>query len=137
MKRIEMLFCQLAEEASEVAQEAMKCNRFGPNDVYAGAGIPNCERVVRELNDMFAVLEMLRDSGVIPADLVRRDLIDAKKAKVRAMLALSRSLGTLDDSAEDVAEDLGQLPLSLGGQRRCVTDPLGDVSGPGCDPSTV
>ena len=56
-----LLLC-LMEEAAEISQAASKCLRFGPDDVYNGC--TNLENLIYELNDMYAVIDELKDLGV-------------------------------------------------------------------------
>lgn len=98
MNRAEHLLVILAEEAAEVAKEAAKCLRFGPDETYAAKGITNAERVVDELIDLLALVEMLQDEKILRQSIFCADRIDAKKRKVEAHLAYSKQCGTFQES---------------------------------------
>ncbi len=95
MNRVEMLMDMLAEEAGEVVQAAIKCNRFTPGEVYPKTGKSNSERLHFELNDVLAITTLLQLEGVLPKNLIDWDMQKAKKAKAEKMLKYSKSLGTL------------------------------------------
>jgi NTP pyrophosphatase (non-canonical NTP hydrolase) len=99
MKRTEHLLFKLAEEAAEVAQRASKAARFGVTEIQPGQHLNNAERMLGELLDVQAVVEMLYDAGVLPArtDFENRAHIDAHKVKVERFLEYSRQCGTLTE----------------------------------------
>lgn len=82
MNVTELLLVVGMEESAEVAKDLAKVLRFGPNSAYSLDGATNMERALAEFNDLYAVFEMLHERGVIDGPLLRRDLIDKKKAKV-------------------------------------------------------
>ena len=90
MNRTEHLLTKLMEECAEVTQEASKAAIFGMEEVMPGQPLTNRERVVKELNDLWAVCEMLL---LVHTD---RDAINAKKAKVEKYMEYARSIGTLE-----------------------------------------
>ncbi len=55
------LLLKLIEECTEVAKEAAKCMQFGMDEVYEPVGISNRERLIGELNDVMAILQMLNN----------------------------------------------------------------------------
>jgi NTP pyrophosphatase (non-canonical NTP hydrolase) len=71
---IDHLLVVLMEECAEVQQAASKCYRFGLTD-------ENHSRLVAELNDLLAAVEMLEESGVNKF-LVYKDKMEEKKRKV-------------------------------------------------------
>ncbi len=89
MNRTEHLLVKLMEECAEVAQEASKAAIFGLDEVMPGQPLTNSQRVERELNDLWAVIEML---GLTEVD---RDAIAEKKIKVETYMNYARSIGTL------------------------------------------
>jgi hypothetical protein len=92
MNRTEHLLFIAAEECAEVAQRLSKVARFGMYEIQPGHMLNNRDRAMQELNDLWAVVEML---GLTDVD---RDAIDRKKAKVAAFLEYSEKCGTLDRS---------------------------------------
>lgn len=64
MNTLQYYLTKLAEEASEVAQIALKTQQFGPYEKHPGLSFNNYERCHQELNDMLAVVAVLnRDFG--------------------------------------------------------------------------
>lgn len=94
MNHSEHLLSIIAEEAAEVAQRATKTLRFGVAEVQPGQDHTNVFRLMGELHDLLAAVEMLHEHHGWPV-LIHRDLIDAKKVKVEKFLAYSAKLGTL------------------------------------------
>lgn len=78
------------EEAGEVIQAASKIGRFGENDNWPGYG-NNIEVLEHEYNDILAVIEELKERGIVLS--VKPEKITAKREKLKDMLNYSRSLG--------------------------------------------
>ena len=95
MNRVDQLLIVLAEEAAEVVQDTTKALRFGHTEIYQLTGQTNVERLVNELNDLTAIVEMLQADGVIPENFIDREKIAKKKARVEHFLKYSHSLGRL------------------------------------------
>ena len=97
MNVTEHLLWKLAEECAEVAKEASKAALFGMEEVMPGQPLTNRERVLKELNDLWAAAEML--------DLckVDRAAIDEKKAKVRKFMDYAEKIGTLTRGSKEPA----------------------------------
>lgn len=96
MTRRELLLAQVAEEAGEIAQMAVKCLRFGEGEVYADRSanpglLSNRERLISELSDLMGVVELLK----IPFGL--EEQATAKKFKTERMLGYSQNLGILEE----------------------------------------
>ena len=89
MNKIEHLLTKLIEESAEVTKEACKAAIFGMDDVMPGQPLTNRERILKELNDLWAVVEML------DLQQVDRATIEAKKEKVRTYMDYAESIGTL------------------------------------------
>ena len=84
--------CLLAEEAGEVIQAVAKINRFGLMSSYTSE--TNEEILFKEINDIFAVVEMLEESFGVK---IRDDFkIQEKKDKINKFKLESRSLGFLE-----------------------------------------
>lgn len=95
--RKEMLLVQLMEEGAELAVETSKCFRFGPTEQLKGHEFNNIERVINEFNDIYAVLSMLREEGVVPGPFVNLEHQANKKKRVEQYLNYSRECGVLDE----------------------------------------
>lgn len=89
MNSTEHLLAILAEESAEIAQRATKALRFGLEEVQPGHVLNNRDRILKELHDLWAVVEML------DLCVVSRDAIERKKAKVEYFLKYSQECGTL------------------------------------------
>jgi hypothetical protein len=60
MNREQFLLMKLAEEASEVAQIALKTVQFGMDEKHPELTQTNKERIFAELNDLLSIVEMLK-----------------------------------------------------------------------------
>ena len=97
MNRSESLLLQVAEEATEVAQAASKCIRFGPTHTWPTREGQARERLYQEFLECMALIEMCQDEGILPdcIDAKDRAAIEAKKARVESFMEVSRELGTI------------------------------------------
>ncbi|HWT12279.1 MAG TPA: hypothetical protein VN231_05970 [Allosphingosinicella sp.] len=95
MNRVEHLLECLSEECSEVGQRVSKALRFGLGEVQAGQPLTNAERVVVELKDLLAVVEILVDESIIPHPMVTPVEVDAKRDKIERFMAIAREQGVL------------------------------------------
>lgn len=104
MTRREHLLAILAEECAEVSQRVTKILRFGINEKQPGQDKTNRARLVDELNDLRAAVQMLEDEGVLPAIIdhasiqERKLRIAEKREKVEKYLRYSASLGLVTGS---------------------------------------
>jgi hypothetical protein len=92
MTKNELLLTILAEECVETAQRATKSIRFGIDEIQKNQELNNSERLIYEFNDIYAVMEMLLEEGVI-STIIDRDAIEKKKQKILKYMEYSRSLG--------------------------------------------
>ncbi|HVK55881.1 MAG TPA: hypothetical protein VM532_12740 [Burkholderiales bacterium] len=99
MNTIEHLLTCAAEEAVEVAQRADKAARFGLTETQPGQTLTNAARIMGELVELLAVIEMLEERGLIqwPKPEVIREMKDQKKGRVIYYMDYARRLGTLRD----------------------------------------
>lgn len=97
MNRSEHLLTCLSEECNEVGQRVSKALRFGLTEVQRGQPLNNAERIVDELNDLFAVIAILIEEGILPdfLDGSGEALTDAKRAKINRYMEIARSTGAL------------------------------------------
>lgn len=91
MTRQDHLLFILAEECSELAQRASKAARFGMQEIQPGQPLSNEDRLVLEIEDVLAAIEML---GL--AVFVKRQGVEVKKDKVEKFLRYSAELGRLE-----------------------------------------
>lgn len=99
MNTTQHLLVLLAEECAEVQQVVAKALRFGLDDVWPSE-IKNpekltCEQRLRlEVNDLFAVIELLSERGV---DLDRSPAcVAAKRARMAEYMAYAEEKGELE-----------------------------------------
>ncbi len=91
MTRQQYLLIKLAEEASEIAQIALKTAQFGLGEKKPGQDETNIQRVQAEFNDLFAMVEMLNDEfscGIA----IDHEAIEAKKLRINTFYGYSESL---------------------------------------------
>ena len=96
MNRKQLLLCKLAEEASEISKIALKTQQFGFNEIKPDQGLTNAERIYQELDDLAAIVEMLKDEfgfGYSP----NREAIDDKKYWVNHYAEYSVNLGEVGE----------------------------------------
>jgi NTP pyrophosphatase (non-canonical NTP hydrolase) len=94
MNKTDYLLTCLAEEAGEITQAVGKSLRFGLEDGYPETSRTNRTDLQAELNDLFALVELLQNENVlIEAD---RAAIDCKKEKVLCWMKYSTECGRLD-----------------------------------------
>lgn len=96
MTREQLMYVQLMEEAAEISQIASKIVRFGASDHHLkNHNVPNYQLLKGELNDLYAILEILRDD--FDLDISREeDLIQAKKLKIEKYRQYSIELKQVD-----------------------------------------
>ena len=96
MNRLEHLMTILNEECAEIQQATSKALRFGlkeGRDIAAVEYGNNVERMRAELNDLLAVVELLKKEGVdLYLDYIQQE---NKKDKVERYLVYSIECGTL------------------------------------------
>lgn len=97
MTRTGLLLEQLSEEASEVIQRVSKIQRFGLHEIQPGQDLTNAQRLEYELNDLYAVADLLSKENDVISQSVDEDAITAKQKKVEKYLDYSRELGILVD----------------------------------------
>lgn len=71
----------LSEECAEVIQAISKCHRFGLDHYKPGKPLTNREHLEEELGDLLAMIQILRDTGVVHQD----KLEEAKLAKFKKL----------------------------------------------------
>lgn len=105
MNQLQHLLIKLAEEGAEVAQIALKTSQFGADEIMPGQPLNNFQRCHQELDDLFAMVEMLNDQyqfGYVQS----RDRIEAKKVKVRKYLGYSIHLGLIEGETDITAHPM-------------------------------
>lgn len=97
MNAQEHLLTTLAEECSEITKAACKSLRFGLDDrsPLDPGGMTNREKLIYELNDLVATVNMLEDIGVVPHAWQDQKLQADKQGKVAKYMGYAMSKGTL------------------------------------------
>jgi NTP pyrophosphatase (non-canonical NTP hydrolase) len=95
--RTEHLLFILAEECAEVAQRASKAARFGLDEIQPDQAETNRQRIGNELDDLWAVVGMLREQRVLPLPSITQQM--HKHAKVEKYLSYSATCGTLTEES--------------------------------------
>ena len=63
--KVEEILDILQEECAEVIQNVSKCRRFGLNNVYLNGTGTQRENLVKEIGDVVAMIELLKEHGVV------------------------------------------------------------------------
>lgn len=93
MNKTQYLLLKLNEEATEIAKEAAKCMQFGFESGWKGT--TNRERLNAELDDLMAVLVMLRKNGDFDYR-PNQEAISAKQGKVAQFAQMSADMGFIN-----------------------------------------
>ncbi len=93
----EHLLIKLSEECSEVIKASMKALRFGTKDRGPGNVLNNAEMINDEVIDLYVIINMLVEHGVISAGNSDLDyeIYKARREKVLKYMNYSRVKGTL------------------------------------------
>lgn len=95
MKNFQFLLIKLAEEAGEVAKQALKTAQFGwRTESPEGEAIDNLALLRGEFSDLIAILEMISEEEKVYVTY-EGWLVDEKKLKVNKYRDHSKSLGYL------------------------------------------
>lgn len=80
----------LQEECAEVIQAVSKISRFGIDNMKPGKPKTNREHLEEELGDMLAMIDILKEMGVVSEDCLQT----AKHAKIEKLKKWSTIYGT-------------------------------------------
>jgi len=88
---------RIAEEATELAQAALKASQFGLFEMIEGTNETNEGRMTKEYNDLLSARSMLRNLGYEhPILMEDYGLQNEKINKVEKYLTYSQSLGLVE-----------------------------------------
>lgn len=92
----EYILTCIGEEGGEISQASSKCLRFGMTDFHPINGMqPNGERLIQEVNDLIAIVELLGECGFVDTSKLNDfGTKQVKKEKFYRYLGYSKSLGT-------------------------------------------
>jgi NTP pyrophosphatase (non-canonical NTP hydrolase) len=97
LTREQYLFVKLMEESAEVAKEASKCLLYTPHHTYPLYDKTNLEKLIEELKDQVAVLQLLEAS--LGVQLLDTTPDVARKSKLQTFMVASKTLGVLECAA--------------------------------------
>lgn len=102
MTRKEHLLVIAMEECDEVSQRISKALRFSLQEIQPGQELNNAQRIQQEFTDLYAVMLMLHEEGILPTcssghPLIRMDWAYKKRDKVNQFLEYSKANGTLTE----------------------------------------
>lgn len=96
MNRQEHFLDILGEECIEVAKEVSKSLRFSLDEVLDGQAFSNRERIMKELQDLYAVVILCYEEGILEElPHVNLPILEAKRAKIEKYLLRSEEYGAL------------------------------------------
>jgi len=96
MNKIEHLLTILSEECGEVIQITSKILRFGEDDHHPSSPQSNGQLLIKELNDILGVVELLEENGFDVTDFANFDDIEKKKSKVKHYMNYSKEIGKIE-----------------------------------------
>jgi len=95
MTKTEHLLTCLIKECAEIQKAAAKALRFGLDDHHPNMPTTtNADEIAQEYIDLLAIIEMLREEGIIPT-LDSPEMVQAKKDKVMKYMDYARGRGVL------------------------------------------
>jgi hypothetical protein len=114
--RTEHLLACLFEECAELSKEAAKAVRFGLDDTKPGDELTNGEKILEELNDVYAIIDMLWNektlkrtcAGYPKNHVLVVEKVRAKQEKVEKYMEYARSNGSLEKNptrSEELREE--------------------------------
>lgn len=95
MNTNEHLLTILGEEASEVIKDVSKSLRFGLDDRHKIEGPTNMEKLVNELNDFVAVVDLLVQHAMLPSNWESPAKQLKKKQRVAEFMAYAKKVKAL------------------------------------------
>jgi cobalamin biosynthesis protein CobT len=113
MNVIEHLFDIAAEEAAELSRGLIRVNRFGLDSVHPRTERKASEEVVHQINDILAVIELMKDRGVVFDNIGDPTAIGEAKKKIVENMEVSYEAGLITlpneedevEAEEEVAEE--------------------------------
>lgn len=107
LTRYQYLLTKLAEEASEVAQIALKTQQFGADEICPNQPDTNTERIHKELIDLLAIVGMLNEEFNFGFDHIKvyaflAKKLEEKQNKVDKYYKYSAQLGMVEDYFDDL-----------------------------------
>lgn len=97
MNKNEYILTCLSEECAEVAHRVAKAQRFTLEECQPGQERTNAQRIVDEIHDLRAVIDLLYLEGVLPQPTPAEEItaMNAKREKLSKFMAYSAYRGAL------------------------------------------
>jgi NTP pyrophosphatase (non-canonical NTP hydrolase) len=110
----QFLLIKIAEEAGEVAKEALKCAQFGEQGIIKdGEQIKPYERLRNEMQDLFSVLIIAGEADEDLECLPDPDHVGKKLKRLITYSKMSQYNEQVDPAVSSQLEDLGRM-LAIG-----------------------
>lgn len=99
MKIDQYILTKIAEEASEVAQRALKAAQFGPDQIEPGQELTNAERLIEEVYDLGIWVQIAADNHITEQGTRGgyRSRFRVKLFTIMGMVELATREGRLED----------------------------------------
>ena len=97
MNEVEHLLVCLSEECAEIQKAVSKALRFGLDDGYPGENTTNLQDIIKELNDLEGVIQLLA-THISFSDFGNPVEILKKKNKIIEFMDYARKRGKLNSS---------------------------------------
>ena len=104
MNLVENLLLTAGEEAAELIKAFSKANRFGFTSVDPATEKSAGATIAKEMNDLLAVIELLRDRGIVIQDIGDPLMVGEAKKRFVGQLEVSQKADTLVLSDQDQVE---------------------------------
>jgi len=98
LNREQYILIKIAEEAAEVIQDINKTLIFGLNEKYHKSEFTNRERIVNEITDMFALINLAHEEKILPLPEfpVTEAAVISKQEKFEKYFKYSQELGVVE-----------------------------------------
>ena len=110
MNIIENLIQTGSEEGGELAQAFSKANRFGMDSVHPRTNETARQMIVKEFNDLLAVIELLKDRDVVLEGIGDPVAVGEAKKKIVEAMEVSHEAGLLQLPEEPAVDESAEIP---------------------------
>lgn len=93
MTRKQYLLLKLAEECNEAGHRAMKAMQFGMDEIQEGQSYTNGERLMHEIVDTLALIDMCdREFHILPSEAVIQAMCRGKEDRMQKYYRYAKDL---------------------------------------------
>lgn len=97
LNREQYILIKIAEEAAEVIQDINKTLIFGLDEKYSKSEFSNRERIVNEITDMFALINLAHNEKILLLpEFPVEAAVKAKQEKFEKYFKYSQELGVVE-----------------------------------------